>query len=40
MGFHLDFFFDLYKLGDRFFGVFTRSKCLVATQVCIFDVPL
>jgi hypothetical protein len=35
MEFYLDLLFDLCRLGDRLFGVFTSSKCLVATKVCI-----
>jgi hypothetical protein len=40
MEFYLDLLFDLYRPGERILGVFTSSKCLVATQVCIFHVPL
>ena len=40
MEFYLDLLFDLCRLGDRFFGVFMRSKYLVATHVCIFYIPL
>jgi hypothetical protein len=35
MEFYLDLLFDLYRPGDRLFGIFTGSKCLVATKVCI-----
>ena len=36
MEFYLDLFFDLCRLGQKFLGVFTGSKCMVAMQVCIF----
>jgi hypothetical protein len=35
MEFYLDLLFDLCRPGDKLLGVFTGSKCLVATQVCI-----
>jgi hypothetical protein len=35
MEFYLDLLFDLCRLGNRLLGVFTGSKCLVATKVCI-----
>jgi hypothetical protein len=35
MEFYLDLLFDLCRLGDRLLGVFTGSKCLVATKVWI-----
>jgi hypothetical protein len=40
MEFYLDLLFDLFRPGERILGVFTGLKCLVATQVCIFHVPL
>jgi hypothetical protein len=40
MEFYLDLLFDLCRLGEGILGVFMGSKCLVATQVCIFHVPL
>jgi hypothetical protein len=33
MEFYLDLLFDLCRPRDRFLGVFTRSKCLVAAKV-------
>ena len=40
MEIYLNLLFNLCKPGDRFLGVFTGSKYLVAIQLCIFDVPL
>jgi hypothetical protein len=40
MEFYLDLIFDLCRPGERILGAFMGSKYLVATQVCIFHLPL
>ena len=33
MEFYLDFLFEFCRPGDRFLGIYSRSKCLAATKV-------